>query len=253
MPKNGSGGRASHADEIGTGFPRLLVLFHRHDLPELQLRSAAPLRICYRANMTNRTKDPAAVKLGAKGGKATAARLWVNPELRRRRSEALKRAWADPEIRRRIRAATRQALANPEVRQRMSEAVKRRKNSAAMKLGAKGGKATAARLTPAERSASARRAALAHWANPEVRQRRSEAMKRAWADPKVRRRWSEAAKRAWADPEVRQRRTEAIRRALVDPEVRQRRIEAIKRALVDPKARGASALRRAIQAREAKP
>jgi hypothetical protein len=33
-----------------------------------------------------------------------------------------------------------------------------------MKLGAKGGKATAARLTPAERSASGRRAAQARWA-----------------------------------------------------------------------------------------
>jgi hypothetical protein len=28
-------GRASHAGEIGTGFPRLLVLFHRHEPPRV--------------------------------------------------------------------------------------------------------------------------------------------------------------------------------------------------------------------------
>jgi len=37
------------------------------------------------------------------------------------------------------------------------------KNPAAVELGAKGGKATAARLTAAERIASARRAAQARW------------------------------------------------------------------------------------------
>jgi hypothetical protein len=46
-----------------------------------------------------------------------------------------------------------------------------RKNPAAVSLGRTGGKATAKKLTPAQRSASARRAACARWAkDPQMKQ-----------------------------------------------------------------------------------
>jgi len=43
-----------------------------------------------------------------------------------------------------------------------------KKNPAAVELGRKGGKATAAKLTPEERKESARRAAQARWAHTKI-------------------------------------------------------------------------------------
>jgi len=47
--------------------------------------------------------------------------------------------------------------------------MKDRKNKAAVELGRKGGKARVARMTKEERSASARKAALARWAKKQER------------------------------------------------------------------------------------
>jgi hypothetical protein len=104
-----------------------------------------------------------------------------------------------------------------------------RKDPAAVKLRAKGGKATAARLTPEERSASARRAALARWADQAMRKRMIDAMKRTWSNPKVRPRRIEAMQCALSKPEVRTRSVEAMKRTLRKPEVRQRMSEVIRR------------------------
>src|ERR1039458_1201184 len=93
-------------------------------------------------------KDPAAVKLGRRGGVATNQKLSPrgahgeraqgspctlgqkgkgqdmkedsqhSEEMRKRRFEALRRAWSDPEVRKRISENMRRAWADPEVRQR---------------------------------------------------------------------------------------------------------------------------------------
>jgi hypothetical protein len=107
--------------------------------------------------------------------------------------------------------------------------IRTRKDPAAVKLGTKGGRATAARLTPEERSARARRAALARWADPAMRKRMIEAMKRTWSNPKVRPRRIEAMRHALSNPEVRQRRSEAMKRTLRKPEVRRRMSEIMRR------------------------
>jgi|SRR5271165_1345902 len=133
-----------------------------------------------------------------------------------------------------------------------------RKEPAAVELWAKGGKTTAVRLTPEERSGSARRrATLERWADPEMRQRMIEGMKRAWSNPELRPHKIEVMQRTFTKPEVRTRRIEGRKRALRKPEVRQHLSEVMHRPEVLERIRqGVKASwtpeRRAAQSRSSK-
>jgi tripartite-type tricarboxylate transporter receptor subunit TctC len=73
--------------------------------------------------------------------------------------------------------------------------------------------------------------------SPAVRQRMSDARRKALADPAVRQRMSDASRKALADPAVRQRMSDARRKALADPAVRQRMSDASRKAWADPAVR----------------
>jgi hypothetical protein len=100
-------------------------------------------------------RDPAAVKLGRKGGVATNQKLEPrgahgertqgspctlgqkekghdmkkgpqhSEEKRKRRSEGMRRSWADPEVRKRRSESVRRAFADPEKRKHISEGLRR--------------------------------------------------------------------------------------------------------------------------------
>lgn len=134
-------------------------------------------------------------------------RLWANPDVRERRTEAIRKARAKPEVRKRTIRGLKRSWADPEVHQRRT-AINRR-----------------------------------IWENPEVRKRAGAAHKRAWANPEVRKRRTEGIRKALAKPAVRKRITATLKRSWANnPTGRQQQSERSKRVWAERLSRLAAAL-----------
>jgi len=139
-----------------------------------------------------------------------------DPEVKARKSAALKKFYEDPEARARNSAAQN----DPEVKARKSAAKKkfyedpeaRARQSAALKKFYE------------DPEARARNSAALN--DPEVKARKSAALKKFYEDPEARERQSAALKKFYEDPEARERKSAALKKFYEDPEVKLKQKEA---------------------------
>lgn len=148
-------------------------------------------------------------------------------------SDGAKAKWADPEYRARQLAAAQK----PEVRAKKSEALRRSAQSGDIQSNRRASQRAAfARPESNERK---REAARSCWQDPAYRQKISDARKAGWADPGYRAKRKESLRSYWEGAEARAARSARYKAAWQDPEFRER-VLAARRAT---RARNAEALK----------
>lgn len=177
----------------------------------------------------------------------TIAKLWQNPEYRKRKlrslSESAKKMWKDPAYRRHMAERARLERQNPEINKKIEEGFL--KWYGALSDEAKANYAEHLRQlqdqywsTEEHRELQAKRVHEYVLAHPEIREQLREKSQLEWAETSLRTWRSEMTREQWANPEFRKNHSEAIRAWWQDhPEHAEKLARACSRRWNDPAAR----------------